>query len=86
MRIRTSNDIAKALELMLEDMEHYIEEAKRQQFNLETALDMVIDKADKQDVIDFLGGVVRYNIADLADYYSEISDYLESLLADLESL
>ena len=86
MALRKLQDSAYQIELMLEDMEHYIEEAKRQQFNLETALDMVIDKADKQDVIDFLGGVVRYNIADLADYYSEISDYLESLLADLESL
>ena len=86
MRIKTSTDIAKALELMLEDTDHYIGEAKRQQFNLEVALDMVLDNAEKQDVIDFLGGVVRYNIADLADYYSEISDYLESLLADLESL
>lgn len=86
MALGKLQDSAYQIELMLEDMEHYIEEAKRQQFNLETALDMVIDKADKQDVIDFLGGVVRYNIADLADYYSEISDYLESLLADLESL
>lgn len=86
MALRKLQDSAYQIELMLEDMEHYIEEAKRQQFNLETALDMVIDKADKQDVIDFLGGVVRYNITDLADYYSEISDYLESLLADLESL
>ena len=85
MRIKTSTDIAKALELMLEDTDHYIGEAKRQQFNLEVALDMVLDNAEKQDVIDFLGGVVCYNIADLADYYSSVLQGIDSILASLKS-